>query len=88
MSHRKEHHSKFVPICKNVDNNSCQYGTGKCWFRQSEKIDISAHGDDEKIENMEIEENNDKNEMLQLFEMVEKYTERIISLEHELKQSK
>ena len=39
--------------------------------------------------NMEIEENNDTNEMLQkLFEMVEKYTERIISLENELKQSK
>ena len=38
---------------------------------------------------MEIEENNDQNEILQkLLEMVEKYTERIISLENELKQSK
>ena len=81
MSHMKEHHSKFVPNCKNADNNSCQYGTKKCWFR---------HGDNnEMIENMEIEENNEKNEMFQkLFEMVEKYTERIISLENELKQSK
>ena len=46
-------------------------------------------GDDEIIENMEIDLNNDKNEMLQkLFEMVEKYTEIIICLENELKQSK
>ena len=38
---------------------------------------------------MEIEENNDQNEILQkLLEMVEKYTERIISLENKLKQSK
>ena len=44
---------------------------------------------DEIIENMEIVENNENNEMFQkLFEMVEKYTERIISLENELKQSK
>ena len=44
-------------------------------------------GDDEIIENMEIDLNNDKNEMLQkLFEMVEKYTEIIICLENELKQ--
>ena len=88
MSHRKEHNGKFVPICNNADNNSSQYGTEKCWFRHSDKIAISNHGNDEIIENMEIEENNDNNKMLQkLFEMVEKYTERIISLENELKQA-
>ena len=76
MKHMKKEHVKHVQMCRNYIQGCCRYDTTNCWFK---------HGDDEK-DVKDINENENQVEMMQkLFEMVEKYTQRIIMLENELK---
>ena len=82
MKHRKEYHSDKVPSCNAVNTGSCRYGEKKCWFKHSKK--------ENNINDFEEITETDKNsEMLQkLFEMVEKYTNKINLLENEIKELK
>ena len=86
MKHRKKYHSKNVPKCRTLQNGTCQYGSEKCWFKHN---DLLINDEINEVhEKMDIVENDEKSEIMQkLFEMVEKYTERIILLENEIKES-
>ena len=68
MKHRKSQHADFIKTCKNV--NACPYKKD-CWYKHQE------------IENNE-HENNDKNANIiqKLFEVVEKFTEKVTRLEN------
>ena len=88
MKHRKKSHRTSVPICKASKNGRCYYDSNNCWFHHE---DILANqGDQEIIESMDVDENEQKNGVMlqKLFEMVEKYTQRIILLENEIKNAK
>ena len=86
MKHRKKYHIKNVPKCRSLQNGTCQYGSENCWFKHN---DLLINDEINEVhEQMDIVENDEKSEMMQkLFEMVEKYTERIILLENEIKES-
>ena len=76
MHHRKNAHPEIVPECKD-SYGTCKIGVTKCWF---------IHNDREMDNgNYIIENTHDKNqEMIEkLFDMVEKFTERIVHLENE-----
>lgn len=32
LNHRKQEHIHLVPLCRNSNNNTCKFGTLKCWF--------------------------------------------------------
>ena len=86
MNHRKAKHSENIQTCKNEITGSCQYGSQKCWFNH-DKIQINENAN--SIENMNHMENGQNYEMMQkLVEMVEKYTQRIISLENSMVKDK
>ena len=76
MHHKKNAHPEIVPECR--DNyGTCKIGVTKCWF---------IHHDIEVNNENDIRENaHGKNqEMIEkLFDMVEKFTERIIQLENQ-----
>ena len=75
MKHRKEEHPQFVPNCRKETNGTCQFGAHNCWFKHIE------------IENSNEHTNIDKNQELigKLFNMVEKFTQRILELEEKVK---
>ena len=72
---RKEEHPQFVPNCRKETNGTCQFGAHNCWFKHIE------------IENSNEHTNIDKNQELigKLFNMVEKFTQRILELEEKVK---
>ena len=67
MKHRKSEHVKVIKKCKNYD--ACIFKK-ECWYTHE---DIDGHQ----------QENNDKNENIiqKLFEVVEKFTEKVTRLE-------
>ena len=77
MKHMKKTHIRCVQLCKDYKNNGCHYGETNCWFK---------HENENISDDINIVEIKNQNEMMQkLFEMVETYTQRIISLESELR---
>ena len=70
MTHKKKQHKESVPRCREQIN--CRFGE-KCWF-------LHFNGENE------IEYENGKNQdyLLKLFDMVEKFTNRIIQLENRI----
>ena len=78
MHHKKKEHSKNVPICKNAVNEICHFGRNNCWFN---------HGEIETFKgNMNLEHGNGENKdmIAKLFDMVEKFTQRIVQLESKM----
>ena len=74
--HQKHEHALSVPQCKNESLKICLYGAEKCWFQHNE------HEDHKKYQN----QNQDITE--KLFNMMEKFTERIIIIEKKNKNDK
>ena len=78
MSHRKTAHAKKIPICKNSMNGFCQFGRKHCWFNHDETETLNG--------NRNIEHVNDQNQEMiaKIFDMVEKFTQRIVHLESKI----
>ena len=74
MRHRKHEHPKHVSVCTKNRNGSCHFGEEKCWFRhEGEK-----HAMEEIVnENPEIITKN--------FDMMEKCTHCIVTIENNFK---
>ena len=70
MHHRKTEHIKYVQACR--DSSWCKLGDA-CWYKHS-KHEV----------NNEIEEQNNQNMMKRLFDVIEKYGERIGNIENQL----
>ena len=70
MVHKKNHHTENVPKCREEFN--CHYGDKKCWF---------LHTPENEKRN-----GNGKNEeyLLKLFDMVEKFADRLVKLESKM----
>ena len=79
MHHRKNEHPEIVPECKE-NYGKCKLGVTKCWF-------IHNDGGIDEGNNI-VENSHDKNHKMieKLFDMVEKFTERIIQLENQKQQ--
>ena len=73
MKHKKNQHPTNTSICKKYKEfSSCQFGD-KCWFIHKDS--------NESMNNSTL--NNENTE--KLFEILEKFTERIVILEHQIK---
>ena len=66
LLHRKTKHATLVSMCKNDVKGICKYGENNCWF-------IHDKNDNATFENKEV--------IQQLFNVMEKMTERISLLE-------
>ena len=70
LNHKKIEHVTSVQQCKHEKNNSCPYGTQKCWYLHSLPKNNEVYNVNqeiiEKIENM-----------------MERFTERILNLENQ-----
>ena len=72
MNHRKQKHEKSVPACRDNVNGTCsRHGTNTCWFRH-EDFDHDNH------------ENESSDMTKHLFEMMEKFTDRMGKMESQL----
>ena len=78
MTHRKKEHHESIPLCKGAGNGMCHFGSSKCWYNHIEEEDMN--------ENEDIELVNDKNQKVieKLFDIVDKFTQRILHLENNL----
>ena len=70
MKHRKKVHTQFVPECRDNVNGACRYEKIGCWY---------MHEDTEDSPHQES-----SNMMTRLFEMMEKFTERMELMENQL----
>ena len=86
MNHRKAKHSENVSICKNEITGSCLYGSKNCCFNHNGiQNNEGAILNENRNEIGNYMENSQNKELTQkLVEMVEKYTQRIISLENSM----
>ena len=69
MKHRKKEHSSKVKLCVNSTNGECLYNLN-CWYKHEE-----------------IEDNDtNQNQVLfnKIFDMMEKFTHRIVTIENNL----
>ena len=72
LKHKKIEHVTSVEECKNGKSNSCKYGDQNCWYRHNSQTNSK--------------ENNVNQEVIEkLFNMMEKFTERIFNLENQTK---
>ena len=70
MVHKKKHHAENVPKCREELN--CHYGAKKCWFLHTLPRNENKNG-------------NDNQEYLEkLFDMVEKFVDRLIKVESKM----
>ena len=78
MHHRRKEHAKNVPFCKNALKGTCHFGVNNCWFNHDEN-EISNQNQNQSRENQ-----NDMNQEVigKLFEMMEKFTQRIVQIEN------
>ena len=72
MHHRKKEHGRKVPKCKNEKNGCCQIGPKFCWF---------IHTEDEEIcESLNMKQNDTKEMIKKLFDMMENFAKRLIEI--------
>ena len=69
MLHKKKDHSESIPICREALNGTCKFGKINCWYN---------HENENEKSNC-TEEVFDK-----LFDMIEKFTQRIVQIENNL----
>ena len=76
MHHRKKQHAQNVPLCKNALKGTCHFGVKNCWFNHNENESMNENGSKEN--------SNDMNQEVigKLFEMMEKFTHRIVQIEN------
>ena len=72
--HQKRMHVSSIPQCKNASQKACSYGADKCWFQHNETEDQEKY--ENQNQNQEITE--------KLFNMMEKFTERIMKIEKQM----
>ena len=72
MKHKKHEHGKTVKKCNN--GGKCFFGKQNCWFHHNQENDNDQHHDNENKETTQ-----------KLFSMMEKFTNRIIELENQIK---
>ena len=72
MHHRKQQHTKNVPLCLDSVNGACRFGRENCWFNHNEM--------EKNTRNENIEHSIYQNQGLiqKLFEMMEKFTQHIV----------
>ena len=70
MVHKKNHHTENVPKCREEFN--CHHGDKKCWF-------LHTPGNEKRSGNGKNEEY-----LLKLFDMVEKFADRLVKLESKM----
>ena len=70
MKHRVREHEEYVPECRNNLNGCCTFSAKECWFKHESSTE------NQELESPEI--------VKRLFEMMEKFTERIEQLERQL----
>ena len=76
MHHKKEYHPESVPECKNFKNGTCRFENNKCWYQHDKD---SAY---KQIETNSIQTNdNNKDIIKRLFDMMEVFSEKIKILE-------
>ena len=82
MQHRKKEHVQNVFFCKNALKGTCRFGAKKCWFNHSDnEITYTSGNENENGENLQ---NMNQEMMEKLFEMMEKFTQRIIQIENNI----
>ena len=79
MHHKKNDHSKNIPICREALNGTCRFGKMNCWYNH-ENENVTENG------NENVNENGNGNEEVfdKLFDMMEKFTQRIVNIENNL----
>ena len=75
MKHRKVDHEHAVSMCNHALNGTCHFGSENCWFRHNDsKLKNTNEKDEKNIDNNQ--------EVLEkLFEMMEKFSDRIVHIE-------
>ena len=68
-NHKKIEHVISVQHCKNEKSNGCKYGDQKCWYRHDSQADNNINNVNEEV----IEK---------IFNMMEQFTNRILTLEN------
>ena len=82
MQHRTKEHVQNVFFCKNALKGTCRFGAKKCWFNHSDnEITYTSGNENENGENLQ---NMNQEMMEKLFEMMEKFTQRIIQIENNI----
>ena len=74
--HRKSKHSENVSACSHAMNGKCHFGSKKCWFLHDDLSSINTN------ENTEKGDKCDKEVMEKMFNMMEKFSERIVHLQN------
>ena len=75
LKHRKLMHIDLVPECNNIKEGGCRYGDKNCWFKHhSEAYHTTKQNEGESMEYNEV--------VKKLFDIVEKVTERLATLEN------
>ena len=82
MQHRKKDHVQNVVFCKNALKGTCHFGAKNCWFNHHDN-EITYTSENE-TENGEYLQNTNQEMMEKLFEMMEKFTQRIIQIENKI----
>ena len=78
MKHRKKEHVQNVVFCKNALKGTCKFGAKKCWFNHNEN-EMSYIS-----QNVEDSDNLNNEMIAKIFEMMEKFTERIVQIENKI----
>ena len=78
MHHRKKEHQESIQLCERANNGMCHFGSTKCWYKHDEENDLND------IEDIEVMSDENQKVIAKLFDIVEKFTQRIFHLENNL----
>ena len=73
MQHRKNEHTEFVSECKENENGWCRFSGQDCWFKHKKET-IEYHSENSDHKNSEM--------MRRLFDLMEKFADRIALVEN------
>ena len=76
MHHKKQQHSKNIPLCLEAINGTCRFGSNNCWFDHNQ----TEIRNQNKILTMSNDENQDI--MQKILDMMENCTTRIVQIEN------
>ena len=65
MVHRKKYHSNIVKLCKKYLEGKCPFQEDFCWFAHNPSKKDSTNAENEKIEDMDIMENEETSDFQQ-----------------------
>ena len=83
MHHRKQDHKESVPQCKKGMGGTCWFGPKNCWFQHEER-QISNENGNNKEEMNEAIMNTNQEVIEKIFDMMEKFTKRILLIEKKI----